>query len=217
MARGWNGFIVVDGKEYKGDWKMGLNIEVGKAYRTRSGEKVVIENTERLSVWQVGGTVINPPQAYQDSASWVWTRNGSYVSDGSPHELDLISEWQEPEPELKYKVGDIVKYQNGFKGIIVHKTDMPDGFISLPFDEDGDVESSGWYHELTGVRTGSDPQDDWSIIAPWIDPPKPLEFWANVYRDNGLLTCVGNLHLTKEAAEKVSKDAIRTSLFREVL
>lgn len=184
-----------------------MEIEVGKAYRTRSGLKANVQADHGCGygLCRFSGLV--------DGLATSWGAGGQWAAT----KMDLIAEWQEPEPELKYKVGDIVKYQNGFKGIIVHKTDIPDGLISLPFDEDGCVESSGWYHELTGVRTGSDPQDDWTIIGPWIDPPKPLEFWANVYRDNGLLTCVGNLHLTKEAAEKVSKDAIRTSLFREVL
>ena len=193
-----------------------MNIEVGKAYRTRSGKKAVIKEdrgTGGYSLIRFGGVVD------EENFNWSWSCDGRWAATDS--EMDLISEWQEPEPELKIEAGKFYKLRNGKKAFVYWENPCQI-FLSVEIDKDGEAETDAWCHKSNG-RLFSDNEDESDIIGHWIDPPKPLEFWANVFRcdENGGLT-TGVLRKSREECVNLPgvgdvKRYVRTSKFIEVI
>jgi len=193
-----------------------MNIEVGKAYRTRSGLKAVISSTHEGGYYPFMGDV----HGFENGATaWhSWMRNGTWrIKD--TNELDLIAEWQEPEPELKIEAGKFYKLRNGKKA----RVDATDYNGSFPIH--GCLIPSMDFLVWTdqGKRSELQRDDQLDIIGPWIDPPKPLEHWSNIYAEHNGRFRVSGRHDTKESAIKAANNAgvasipIRTSKFIEVL
>jgi hypothetical protein len=189
-----------------------MNIEVGKAYITRSGKKATVDGSTGEAIYEFSGRI--------DGKYQTWNASGSWRGVGE-HSRDLISEWQEPEPELKIEAGKFYVTRDWRKA----RVDATDYSGDYPicggiYDEDVDSErpySQSW----TGggiVVIGEEVSDD--IIGPWIDPPKPLEFWANVY--GGDICNISSKFFGSEGeaiqfAISNNSHPQRTVLFREVI
>ncbi len=187
-----------------------MQIEVGKAYRTRAGNRVVIEDNQGdAEPYEFAGIDSGIRRTYAADGKW-------HVKD-FPYEFDLISEWQEP--ELKIEAGKFYKLRNGKKA----RVDATDYHGSFPIH--GCLIPSMDFLVWTdqGKRSELQRNDPLDIIGPWIDPPKPLEHWSNIYSEHNGRFRVSGRHDTKESAIKASNNAgvaslpVRTSKFVEVL
>lgn len=188
-----------------------MEIEVGKAYRTRDGEKVVIDSDGGSGILEFMGKIGDEWNSWNNKGEWT-----SYESDH-----DLISEWIEP-VKLKIETGKFYQYRNGIRAFVYWANSCGD-VVSVEITKNGDAETeSCWCHAEDGSVLGFN-SHEFDIIGPWIDPPKPLEHWSNIYSEHNGRFRVSGRHDTKESAIKASNNAgvaslpVRTSKFVEVL
>lgn len=66
-----------------------LKIEVGKSYKTRSGDKVIISEINEDGVYPIIGTILEEVQRDSD-----WTLDGKYAG-LAQSDADIVSEWEE--------------------------------------------------------------------------------------------------------------------------
>lgn len=83
-----------------------MNIEKGKFYRTRTGNKVEIYSTDNPGTQPIHGRIF----AEGFTLMCRWMQNGRIAPNG-PHEaFDLVSEWQDEAPKLDLRTLPMWRY-----------------------------------------------------------------------------------------------------------
>lgn len=117
--------------------------------------------------------------------------------------------------ECEFKVGDAWKCRHGQKAVIVAVTlthpvsgkrlDYP----VVAYHENSDVPRS---FTIDGAFYAGSPHG-YDLIEPWVDKPKPVEFWVNQYRHG-----YSPRHTSREEADrKAAPGRIRCFHMREVI
>jgi hypothetical protein len=117
--------------------------------------------------------------------------------------------------ELKLVEGNQYVYRNGKKCKLVHWDEAAQIWVSM---EIGDCRSkfSVRYHNSDGVSSHGREGD---IVAEYIEPPKPMEVWVNLYEYPDGSEMFGSVYRSEDIAKQFATGSIkyRTIHFREVM
>ena len=117
--------------------------------------------------------------------------------------------------ELKLVEGKQYVYRNGVRCKLVHWEEKKQRWTSVSFYEDGSPKGLNT-HRKDGT---SDLSEGLNIVSEYIEPPKPMEVWVNLYEYLSGTRLFGSVYESREIAEDCATVCLgrRIIHFREVI